>query len=86
MYVRVSENCNSHCFMCHYAGTNNALNISYEQYDKLLNHMKKNNYKMIRFTGGEHYYIKILLTLLKELKRLVLKHRLLLMVFYYHYM
>ena len=21
MYIRVSENCNSHCFMCHFAGT-----------------------------------------------------------------
>lgn len=53
MYVRVSENCNSNCFMCHYAGKNDSYTISEEQYNKLLDIMKNKEYKIIRFTGGE---------------------------------
>ncbi len=73
MYVRVSENCNSHCFMCHFAGTSNALNISDEQYDKLLNHMKKKNYKMIRFTGGEPLLHKNIIEFIKKAKEIGVK-------------
>ena len=53
MYVRVSENCNSKCFMCHYAGTKNSYNITDSQYNSLLSYMKDKPFKMIRFTGGE---------------------------------
>ena len=73
MYVRVSENCNSNCFMCHFAGTNNAVNITDEQFNKLLNHMKKNNYKMIRFTGGEPLLHKNLIKFIEEAKKIGVK-------------
>lgn len=73
MYIRVSENCNSHCFMCHFAGTSNALNIGDEQYDKLLNHMKKKNYKMIRFTGGEPLLHKNIIWFIKKAKEIGVK-------------
>lgn len=54
MFVRVSENCNGGCFMCHYAHKNDSYNITKEQFEKLLENMKKEGtYKMVRFTGGE---------------------------------
>lgn len=54
MYVRVSENCNSHCFMCHYAGTNDAYNITMQEYNNIIDLMDKaGSYELIRFTGGE---------------------------------
>lgn len=68
MYVKVSENCNSHCFMCHYAGKTNSYNITQEQYKKLLNTMKQYSYKVIRFTGGEPLLHKKLCTFIKQAK------------------
>lgn len=68
MYVKVSENCNSHCFMCHYAGKNNSYNITQEQYKKLLDTMKQYNYKVIRFTGGEPLLHKKLCAFIKQAK------------------
>lgn len=68
MYVKVSENCNSHCFMCHYAGKTNSYNITQEQYKKLLNTMKQYSYKVIRFTGGEPLLHKELCTFIKQAK------------------
>ena len=53
LYIKVSENCNSHCFMCHYAGKTDAYNITLSQYEDILEYAKKNKIKMIRFTGGE---------------------------------
>ena len=73
MYIRVSENCNSHCFMCHFAGTSNAVNISDEQYDKILEHMKKLNYKMIRFTGGEPLLHKNIIDFIIKAKKIGVK-------------
>lgn len=73
MYVRVSENCNSNCFMCHYAGTNNSYNITEEQYDKLLTHMSNNSYKMIRFTGGEPLLHKNICSFIKKAKSINIK-------------
>lgn len=73
MYVRVSENCNSHCFMCHFAGSSNKINISDEQYNKLLEHMKKGNYKMIRFTGGEPLLHKEIINFILKAKEIGLK-------------
>lgn len=70
MYVKVSENCNSHCFMCHYAGKNNSYNITKEQYKKLLDTMKKDSYKIIRFTGGEPLLHKDLNTFIRQAKEL----------------
>lgn len=62
LYIRVSENCNSHCFMCHYAGKNDSYNITLEQYQKVLRYAKKNNIRMIRFTGGEPLIHKDIIT------------------------
>ena len=73
MYVRISENCNSHCFMCHYAGTTNSYNITIEQYKDLLEHMKKYDYKVIRFTGGEPLLHKDLFTFINLAKQNGLK-------------
>ena len=73
MYIRVSENCNSRCFMCHYAGTNDSYNITLKQYHKILNHMQKNNYKMLRFTGGEPLLHKNIIKMIKEAKEINLK-------------
>lgn len=73
MYVRVSENCNSHCFMCHFAGTTNAFNISDKQYDKLLNYMSNGNYKMIRFTGGEPLLHKNIIDFIIKAKNIGVK-------------
>ncbi len=73
MYIRVSENCNSRCFMCHFAGTTNAINISAEQYDKILKHMKNHNYKMIRFTGGEPLLHKNIIEFLIKAKQIGVK-------------
>ena len=70
MYIRVSENCNSHCFMCHFAGTTNSININNEQYDKILKHMRNHNYKMIRFTGGEPLLHKNIIDFLIKAKKL----------------
>lgn len=54
MYIRVSENCNSHCFMCHYAGTNDAYNITIQEYKDIIELMDRiGSYELIRFTGGE---------------------------------
>ena len=53
MYVKVSENCNSNCFMCHYAGKRDSYNITMEEYKTLLRLMDKDDYRVIRFTGGE---------------------------------
>lgn len=54
MFVRISENCNAGCFMCNFAHSHGLYNITMEQYDELLNSMKrKGSYEMIRFTGGE---------------------------------
>lgn len=73
MYIRVSENCNSHCFMCHFAGTTNSINISNEQYDKILKHMRNHNYKMVRFTGGEPLLHKNIIEFLIKAKKLGVK-------------
>ena len=73
MYIRVSENCNSHCFMCHFAGTTNSINISNEQYDKILKHMMNHNYKMVRFTGGEPLLHKNIIDFLIKAKKLGVK-------------
>lgn len=73
MYVRVSENCNSNCFMCHYAGTKDSYNITEEQYNKLLTHMSNNPYKMIRFTGGEPLLHKDLCSFINKAKSINLK-------------
>ena len=73
MYVRVSENCNSHCFMCHYAGKSDSYNITFEQYEKLLKHMMKFDYKMIRFTGGEPLLHKNIIDFIKMAKDIGLK-------------
>ena len=54
MFVRVSENCNAGCFMCHFAHTHGKYNITDDQFNSLLDQMDKDgNYQMIRFTGGE---------------------------------
>jgi len=54
MYVRVSENCNSNCFMCHYSGKQDSYNISLKEFTYLLDSMRQTgSYKLIRFTGGE---------------------------------
>ena len=53
LYIKVSENCNSHCFMCHYAGKKDSYNITLDQYKDVLSYAHKNKIKMIRFTGGE---------------------------------
>ena len=53
LYIKVSENCNSHCFMCHYAGKKNAYNITMKQYLKMIDYAKKSKITIIRFTGGE---------------------------------
>ena len=73
LYVRVSENCNSNCFMCHYAGKRDSYNISEEQYNKLLKHVKKYNYKMIRFTGGEPLLHNQLVNFIKKAKQIGVK-------------
>ena len=53
LYIRVSENCNSNCFMCHYAGKKDSYNITIDEYEKVLEYAIKSKIKMIRFTGGE---------------------------------
>jgi len=54
MFVRVSENCNSRCFMCGYAGKHDSYNLTEEEFENLLLMMKKEgSYKVVRFTGGE---------------------------------
>ena len=73
MYVRVSENCNSHCFMCHFAGTSNSFNITIEQFNKVLEHMKRHNYKMIRFTGGEPLLHKNIIDFIIKAKEIGVK-------------
>lgn len=70
MYVKVSENCNSHCFMCHYAGKKNSYNITEKQYDNLLKIMSTGNYKVIRFTGGEPLLHKDLCKFINKAKKL----------------
>lgn len=54
MFVRLSENCNSGCFMCGYAKKHDSYNLSEEKFEKLLNLMREEGtYKVVRFTGGE---------------------------------
>lgn len=54
MFIRVSTRCNSNCFMCKYAGNKESFNITDEQFEMIIDKMKKEkSYKMIRFTGGE---------------------------------
>lgn len=54
MYIRVSENCNSQCYMCHYAGKKDSYNISQKQYENIIDQMdQKGSYELVRFTGGE---------------------------------
>ncbi|MBQ8131093.1 MAG: radical SAM protein [Bacilli bacterium] len=66
LYIRVSENCNSHCFMCHYAGRKDSYNISMEQYEELLEYAKKEKIKTIRFTGGEPLIHQNILEFIKK--------------------
>ena len=73
LYVRVSENCNAHCFMCHYADEHDSYNIIMEQYDELLNYVKKKQFKMIRFTGGEPLLHKNIIEFLIKAKKLGLQ-------------
>ena len=66
LYIRVSENCNSHCFMCHYAGKNDSYVLSDEQYDKLLDYATNQKIKVIRFTGGEPLLHKNIINYIKK--------------------
>lgn len=65
LYIRVSENCNSHCFMCHYAGKRDSYNITLDQYKDILKYAKRNKIKMIRFTGGEPLIHKDIIEFIK---------------------
>lgn len=73
LYVRVSENCNSKCFMCHYAGKHDSYNITTEQYDELLEYVKTRHFKMIRFTGGEPLLHRNIIDFIKKAKNLDLQ-------------
>lgn len=66
MYVKVSENCNSNCFMCHYAGKRDSYNITMKEYKTLLNLMDKDDYRVIRFTGGEPLLHPNIIDFIKE--------------------
>lgn len=73
LYVKVSENCNSRCFMCHYAGRHDSYNITMEQYDKLLEYVKRKHFTMIRFTGGEPLLHRNIIDFIKKANNLGLK-------------
>lgn len=73
IYVRVSENCNSRCFMCHYAGKHDSYNITMEQYYKLIEYIKTKKFETIRFTGGEPLLHRDILIFIKLAKNLGLK-------------
>jgi cytosylglucuronate decarboxylase len=54
MFVRITENCNSGCFMCKYKHKKDSYYIEMEKLKGLLEIMKQSGtYRMIRFTGGE---------------------------------
>lgn len=54
MFIRVSENCNSGCFMCGFAHVSKSYNISKEKFEYVLAKMKEEGtYKIVRYTGGE---------------------------------
>lgn len=54
MFIRVSENCNSRCFMCGFAGKHDSYNLTDEKFENLLSLMKKEGtFEVVRFTGGE---------------------------------
>jgi cytosylglucuronate decarboxylase len=59
--------------MCHFAGKHDSINISDEQFDKILNHIKKYNYKMIRFTGGEPLLHKNIVEYITKAKKIGVK-------------
>lgn len=69
MYVRVTDQCNSGCFMCKYARGNGTFQIEMLKYDKLLDTMRKiGSFKMIRFTGGEPLLVTNLPLMIKKAK------------------
>lgn len=53
MFVRTTENCNASCFMCDFAKNNNCHQLSVEEFNQLIQLMKKGEYKLVKFTGGE---------------------------------
>ena len=73
MYVRVSENCNSNCFMCHYRLKHDSYNLSEDKFANLLEIMQKDDYKIIRFTGGETLLHKNIFKFINDAKKIGLK-------------
>ena len=69
MYVRVTDKCNSGCFMCRYARGKGSFQIDMLKYDKLLDSIRKTgSFKMIRFTGGEPLLVTNLPLMIKKAK------------------
>ena len=53
MFIRVIENCNANCFMCNYARETNGKELTELEFNNLIKEMKKSEYQLIKFTGGE---------------------------------
>lgn len=53
MFVRTTENCNANCFMCNYARNIKGKELNIEEFEQLLDIMSKEEYRLIKFTGGE---------------------------------
>ena len=71
LFIRTTERCNANCFMCNYAGSKVGHTLSIEEMTKLIDKLKKYNYKLIRFTGGEpllNNYLKDFIKMLKKEK------------------
>lgn len=69
MFVRATENCNAGCFMCDFANNNKGHQLSIEEFKNLIDIMKKGEYKVVKFTGGEpllNNNLKYFISLCKE--------------------
>ncbi len=68
LFIRTTEKCNAKCFMCNYSGSNTGYSLSVEDMSKLIEDIKKSNFKLIRFTGGEPLLNNNLKDFIKMLK------------------
>lgn len=66
MFVRVSKNCNSNCYMCGFARTHGSHNLTIEEYKSFLKRINEKEYRLIRFTGGEPLLNVDLAKMIKE--------------------
>lgn len=53
LFIRATEKCNANCIMCNFAGSNVGHMLSIDEMAEILKRIKKYNYKLIKFTGGE---------------------------------